>query len=929
MKLQTKDIRTLLAPFYSKACVDERVNMHEMTALFEYTRELFENNYVFEVWNNIRLDRIKYDKDPFTEYLGELRHAFLNKVTDHVVLEIQNICRWDIDKGFEEWLNEYGHAITWWKDYVYETLCETDFQFTAEQQKKILQYKELNAFVLDSKWAEAFPYFVELSENEKFNPLTRSNLKIIAGEIKLFWRPDYRDAITFFEEAKKICPENPRNERGLGEYYCHIGEYEKAKNHFLSAISQAPNDIDNYIGMGNTFLNEGNKDAAEKWYKDGININFLDYYSYSRIINLYNTPERIEEKKDIIEMYITKVTQFESYTLSNNTLYNFYRDIGLAYTNAKKYETAIQFYKSADELRPDLTAAKIDLGYTYCYAKEFDEAEKCFNRSLKLDEEWNFDSYWAFAWLYEQIGNEKDNGAEKEKYYRRAIEKYGLCIPLRKGVWTDRCYNLIGILFYKLEQYNEAIENYDRAIKANPSEVVYYTNKRDALERSHASSEQIEKVLTETCEVMPTGAEHYNRLGVFYHDQNNYLKAIPLYTKAIEINPDSALYFENRGLAYLNLNEFEKAESDYLKSCSLNPTDNIYNKLGVLYYRMGKNDKALQYYSKAIEILGTEPIYYENIGLAYEKNKDEAKTIEAYEKAIDLEKEKGTYFNRLGLYHYNKSDDLKAVEYYQKAIEREPDNVTYLQNLALAYEQLFRDDEAEKIYQRLVNSNPNNIYSSVRLAVIKMRKGIHDETVRNYLTQALEQHPGNLQYLEYMGHYYEKTDHSDDALKIYEQALTIDPENEYFNNRAGILLYTSGTDINVEKAIGHYKKAIEKNKMAGVYWQNIGLAYERLEQYPEAEAAYLESIRIDSKNDQYLNFLGVFYNNKIFDYNKAIEYYKKAAAISQKPIYYSNIAYAYGLLNEPELAEEANAKAQSLSEVVSESNGSSSIKKTG
>lgn len=929
MKLQTKDIRALLAPFYSKACVDERVNMHEMTELFEYTRELFENNYVFEVWNNIRLDQLKYDKEPITEYLGELRHVFLTKVTEQVISNIKNICKWDINKGFEAWLNEYAHALTWWRDYIYESLYQTDFQFTEEQQKKILQYEELNAFVLDSKWPEAFPYFVELSENQQFEPLIRSNLKIITGEIKLFWRPDYRDAISFFEEAKKICPKNPRNERGFGEYFCHIGEYEKAKNHFLSAISQAPNDIDNYIGMGNIFLNEGNKDAAEKWYKDGININFLDYYSYSRIINLYNTPDRIEEKKETIEAYITKVTQFESYTLSTNTLYNFYRDIGLTYTNAKKYEKAIQFYKSADILKPDFTSAKIDLGYTYCYAKEFDEAEKCFTHSLKIDDEWNFDSYWALAWLYEQMGNEKENAEEKEKYYHKAIEKYRLCIPLRNEVWADRCYNLIGILFFKLEQYNEAIENYDSAIKANPSEVVYYTNKRDALERSHASLEQIEKVLTETCEVMPGGAEHLNRLGVFYHDQNNFLKAIPLYTKAIEINPDSALYFENRGLAYLNLNEFEKAESDYLQSCSLNPTHIIYNKLGVLYYRMNQNDKALHYYTKAIELMDAEPIYYENIGLAYEKSKDEVKAIEAYQKAIALEKEKGTYFNRLGLFYYNKADDLKAIEYYKKAIEREPDNVTYLQNLALAYEQLYRHDEAEKIYQQLVNADANNIYSSIRLAVIKMRKGIYDETIRDYLNNAVQQHPDNLQYLEHLGHFYEKTGHSEDALKTYEKALTIDPDNEYFNNRAGILLYTNGIDTNVEKAIGHYKKAIEKNKMSAVYWQNIGLAYERLEQYPEAEAAYLESIRIDSNNDQYLNFLGVFYNNKIFDYNKAIEYYEKAAAISQKPIYYSNIAYAYGLLNEPELAAEANAKAESLSEVESKSNGSNSIKKTG
>ncbi|HEX5169061.1 MAG TPA: tetratricopeptide repeat protein [Cyclobacteriaceae bacterium] len=913
MKLEAKEIRTMLAPFYSKACMDERANMQEITALLEYARELFEKNYAYEVWNNIRLDRLRFDKEPFTEYLGELRHAFLTLVTENVIRNIKNVCRWDMNKGFETWLNEYAHSLTWWRDYVYESLCETDFQFTAEQQEKVNQYRELNAFILDTKWPEAFDYFVELSDIQQFDRLIRSNLKIISGEIKLFWRPDYHHAIFFFEEAKKICPENPRVERGMGEYFAHTGEYEKAKNHFLAAISLAPNDIENYIGMGNTFLNEGNREAAEKWYKDGVNMNFLEYYPYSRIVNLYNTPERIEGKEEIIETYLSKVTQFEAYTLSTNSLYSFYRDIGLTYLSAKKYDKAFQFYKSADALKPDLTAAKVDLGYTCCHAKKFEEAENWINRSLKEDEKWNFDSHWALAWLYEQIAAEKEDGSDKEKYYRKAIEKYTLCKSIRKA-WSDRCYNLIGILFYKLGLYDEAAENYDLAIKNNPSEVVYYTNKRDAIERAGAAPDQLEKVLIEICQVMPSGAEHYNRLAVFYHDQGNYLKAIPLYDKAITLNPNSALYLENRGLALLNLKEYEKAELDYKQSATLSPNHKIYNKLGVLYYNWGHYDDALQFYLKAIELNDKEPIYFENLGLVHERMKDDSKAIGAYEKAIALERTNGIYLNRLGLFYYNKADDLKAVGYYQKAIEREPDNTTYLQNLALAHEQLHRDDDAEKIYEQLVNRDSNNINSSVRLAVIKMRRGIYDEIVYKYLNAAVQQNPENLQYLEYLGYYFEKSNRFDDALRTYEKALTIDPGNEYFNNRLGIILYTNGTVSNVEKAVEYYKKAIEKNERAAVYWQNLGLAYEYLGRYMDAEAAYLESIKIDSHNDEYLNFIGVFYNNKIMNYEKAIAYYKQAAAINPKPIYYSNIGYAYSLMNEHELATEANAKAQSLSE---------------
>ena len=65
-------------------------------------------------------------------------------------------------------------------------------------------------------------------------------------------------------------------ESAFGEYYLKVNQHDKARDYFLSAISLEPNEVRNYLLMGDSYLNEFRYETAEQWYTDALNINFLE-----------------------------------------------------------------------------------------------------------------------------------------------------------------------------------------------------------------------------------------------------------------------------------------------------------------------------------------------------------------------------------------------------------------------------------------------------------------------------------------------------------------------------------------------------------------------------------------------------------------------------------------------------------------------------
>jgi len=165
-------------------------------------------------------------------------------------------------------------------------------------------------------------------------------------------------------------------------------------------------------------------------------------------------------------------------------------------------------------------------------------------------------------------------------------------------------------------------------------------------------------------------------------DARDYKRAIEAGKRAVRKYPNNLDAHFCLGISYYQIGEFKLA-LEHMKgaeSLTSNKKDlmYIYNRIGLIYYRMGNLDDALLYWSRSLSLardLGSKSMQaanLNNIAEIYRKKGELDKALSYYEESLRLktdEKEKATTYNNIAIIYGKKGDYKKAVKYFKKAIE--------------------------------------------------------------------------------------------------------------------------------------------------------------------------------------------------------------------------------------------------------------------
>jgi len=129
------------------------------------------------------------------------------------------------------------------------------------------------------------------------------------------------------------------------------------------------------------------------------------------------------------------------------------------------------------------------------------------------------------------------------------------------------------LILYKLGEFQNSINHYEKAIQIDSKHV-------------HA----------------------YNNLGNSLKELEKTKEAVDYYKKAIEIDSNYIKAYKNLGIAFFKLREFQKAISCHKKVIQLNPKDlNSHNNLGILFHMLKEFKNAKNYFEKAMQIDPNNP----------------------------------------------------------------------------------------------------------------------------------------------------------------------------------------------------------------------------------------------------------------------------------------------------------------------------------
>jgi tetratricopeptide (TPR) repeat protein len=181
---------------------------------------------------------------------------------------------------------------------------------------------------------------------------------------------------------------------------------------------------------------------------------------------------------------------------------------------------------------------------------------------------------------------------------------------------------------------------------------------------------------------------------------------------------------------------YDKAIEEWKKLITESPNDgNIYNTIGDLHLKLNDLNQAVEAYIKAAEAFHTA-------GFAL-------KTIALYKKIIKLNPKRYDINLRLGDLNAERGLTGNAIEDYL--------------SVAKQYSQDGRIKDALEVYRKIANLDPANTNIRLKLAEMCLKEGYEEQAVTEYLQVASV---------------YTETGRTQEAERIYEQALKLDPKNE-------------------------------------------------------------------------------------------------------------------------------------------------------
>ncbi|HEY6290228.1 MAG TPA: tetratricopeptide repeat protein [Terriglobia bacterium] len=130
-------------------------------------------------------------------------------------------------------------------------------------------------------------------------------------------------------------------------------------------------------------------------------------------------------------------------------------------------------------------------------------------------------------------------------------------------------------IFMARKNYDDALDYYARALRQGTSDkhtTAGIWNKMGIAFQQEDEYLMARKAYSKAAHLNPSMSEAWNNLGTTYFFEEKYKKSIRFYDHAIALDPDSATFHVNLGTSYSRVKKYPQAVEEYRVALTLDPT---------------------------------------------------------------------------------------------------------------------------------------------------------------------------------------------------------------------------------------------------------------------------------------------------------------------------------------------------------------------
>lgn len=317
--------------------------------------------------------------------------------------------------------------------------------------------------------------------------------------------------------------------------------------------------------------------------------------------------------------------------------------------------------------------------------------------------------------------NNRGNTYHALQQYEQALADFGRAIdldPNYAGIYYNR-----GLTHVTLQNYGQALVDFGWAIDLDPNYDQAYYNRG----LTYYAIQKYEQALIDygrALDIAPGDAKIYNNRGITYKALQEYKQALINYTQAINLDPSYAQAYYNRGILYAAIQEYKLALADYGRAIDLNPNDaETFANRGIVYATLHDYERALADFNRAIDLDPSHAQAYNNRGITYKALHDYEQALADFKRAIDLDSNfVGAYYSRGNTYAVL-HDYERALVDFKRAIDLDPKHVQAYTNRGNVYTALQKYEYALKDYTRAIALDPNHAQAYFNLGAMFANRG--------------------------------------------------------------------------------------------------------------------------------------------------------------------------------------------------------------
>ena len=360
----------------------------------------------------------------------------------------------------------------------------------------------------------------------------------------------FDDAATKFKQMLELDPNNKILKKQLAESYAKGGKLEQARSILETMVASDSSDVEIVATLADVYLDQ-------KQYQSAI-------HQYE---NLLSRGIKNPEIKLRIGIGFFGLTEHDS-TLINKTQ-GLFEDLRKEIPNDWRpcwYLGALAVNQHKDSL-----------------------AGTYFEEVTKLEEH-HADAWWFFGTSLLEQGN-----------YSKLLEEME---HAHKALPNDsRMYLLQGLALTRMDKQEDAVPPLKKAYDLNPKDIPTLSTLALTLDGLHRFKES-DRLYEEGLTLDPKSALLLNNYGYSLAERGLQLqRALEMSKQAITVEPENSAYLDTYGWILYLLKNYTDAAAYIEKSIATGKASAVvYEHLGDVYLKLGRNERAMELWKKALEL---------------------------------------------------------------------------------------------------------------------------------------------------------------------------------------------------------------------------------------------------------------------------------------------------------------------------------------